>query len=178
MSAMEILEYDHRVILDACTRTNQVVRSMASNGKCPVNELKLLTGFFRTFVDDCHCLKEERVLFAHLLKRRMALFLGPISTLITEHQKCRMMIDHVETMLDSADPSNDNAMETIAKTLANYVRLTQDHFKKENESLFPMVEQMLSPAQIELLTQEFIRIEQEALHGVPVEKYVQRLQRK
>lgn len=175
MSALEILEYDHRVIMDACEMANQIVRSMTPSKPCPVKAIKRLTNFFRTFVDDCHCLKEERALFSHLLKHRMALFLGPVSTLTTEHQQGRGLIEHIESLVDSTDPNRADTMGLIADALTSYVQLIEDHFRKEAESLFPMVAQMLSPAQLEALTQDFIHIEQEALHGEPVEVYVRRL---
>lgn len=172
---MDILEFDHRIIMDACDIASRAARNMVSTGQCPAGTIRKLTGFFRTFVDDCHCLKEERVLFAHLLKRRMSLFLGPITTLTNEHQKGRLLMNRVEGLLDGQAAVTGATATTIAELLTDYVTLEQDHLRKESESLFPMVAEMLSTTQLEPLTEEFLRIEQEALHGEPVEQYIRRL---
>ena len=172
---MEILEYDHRVITDACAVASRVAGKMATKGQCPVGTIRMLTGFFRTFVDDCHCLKEERVLFALLLKRRMSMFLGPITTLTNEHQKTRLLMNSVEKMLDGESLLTGTINTTIADLLNKYVALELEHLRKEDEQLYPMIPQMLTAAQLEPLTAEFLRIEQEALHGEPVEQYARRL---
>ena len=172
---MDILEYDHRIITDACDMARGLARNMVSGGPCPVSNIRMLIGFFHTFVDDCHCLKEERVLFTHLLKRRMSLFLGPVATLTTEHQKCRLLMNRVESLLDGQASEPNAATGALAELLIDYVSMEQDHLRKESESLFPMVAEMLSTTQLEPLTEEFLRIEQEALHGEPVEQYIRRL---
>src|ERR1039458_5674561 len=123
MSVVEILEYEHGIILEACALTSQIVCSRSSNRKHTVDKLKSLTGFFRSFGDHCHCQKEERVLFAHLLKHRMALFYGPITNLMAEHQKQRMLLERVEALVDSADL--DNTQGAIGGILTDYVNLTQ-----------------------------------------------------
>ncbi len=175
MSAMDILEYDHRIITAACALASEFADTLATEGQGATGTLRRLTGFFHTFVDDCHCLKEERVLFALLLKRRMSLFLGPITALTNEHQKSRLLMNRVQSLLDGQATVTGATTLTIAGLLNDYVNLELEHLRKESESLFPMVDEMLSTAQLEPLTDEFLRIEQEALHGEPVEQYVRRL---
>ncbi|MFP3161664.1 MAG: hemerythrin domain-containing protein [Vulcanisaeta sp.] len=124
---------DHDVILDAI----KVLYRVINRDDIDINDLEELLRFFEAFVDGCHHVKEERILFPAL---NLALFPfegSPVYVMVSEHGIARYLIRISEELLARFKGGDGNARNA----LMDYLRLLADHLdqhiKKENDVLFP-----------------------------------------
>lgn len=94
--------------------------------------------FIRSYADKFHHAKEEEILFKYFTED-----LEIIRVMKGEHNMARAI---VQNFLGSLDQGDDNRLE---ENLRAYQELLSQHIKKEDEILFPWLEEQLSPEQID-----------------------------
>lgn len=130
-----------------------------------------LVEFFRAFADRYHHGKEEEILFQYMVKemdysRRS----GPVGVLSLEHEIGR---SHVRAITDAAcrlETDPEAARQLLGEGRA-YVALLRAHIEREDQKVFPVVEDFLGPEEQADLMAAFSRFEAaEGGKSVP-EKY-------
>jgi hemerythrin-like domain-containing protein/uncharacterized protein (DUF2249 family) len=140
------LRHEHDLILRALAVMQRLVNAPALDRQA----LGEVVEFLRTFADRCHHGKEEEHLFPVLAARGVPVDGGPIGVMLAEHEQGRAML---RLMADGGDAEAVDAARRYAAVL-------REHIAKENDVLFPIAEQALTPAEQERVRAGFEAIEQ------------------
>jgi hemerythrin-like domain-containing protein len=120
-----------------------------------------MVDFTRNFTDGDHHAKEEDLLFP-LLEERSAAAGGTISVLLSEHEAARDCIRAIAASLPDVDSEDAQraatARASIAENLRLYAFLLPLHIGKEDTVLFPLMEDVLSVREQEMLGEDFARV--------------------
>ncbi len=121
--------------------------------------LEGISEFFELFVDQCHHGKEEELLFPALEKKGIPVKGGPIGVMLSEHEEGRKLARQMRELATAYKGGDRKAGTAWASPAKGYARLLSEHILKENNVLFPMAENILSPAEEEALTAQFEKLE-------------------
>jgi hemerythrin-like domain-containing protein len=155
MRPTEILSSEHRVIeqvLDCLAALARAARAGAPDQARAAQALE----FLRLFADSCHHGKEEKHLFARLAERGLPPTGGPVAVMLGEHEEGRRLIRSMEAAAQAGDGAG------FAASADAYVALLRAHIQKEDEILFRLADQVLTPDDQEALKRDFER--EEATH--------------
>jgi hemerythrin-like domain-containing protein len=148
MKCTDLLIQDHKVIL-RCMDVLQEMATCVDNGEQPVEEdIQTLLRFMRVFADAHHQLKEESALFPEL-RRNGSQQESPLRQMLFEHERERSMVEGLE---DSMLLKKGSEFVFFANRLTTLIR---NHIYKEDNILFEIVDQALSPEQDERVVAEF-----------------------
>jgi hemerythrin-like domain-containing protein len=171
---------EHAVIEDMLEITRTAARDLAQDGDVgmDLDILEQAVDFFRNFADKCHHGKEERHLFERLAERGMPKQGGPVGVMLAEHEQGR---SHIRGMAEALGRIKDDrerdgsldrgAVNDLVGHALSYCDLLSAHIRKENDILFPMADQLLSPEDQEELEEAFERVETEEMGEDVHEKY-------
>ena len=167
--ATDVLKQDHRVI----EKVLAVVERLAQNPReASLEDWKKALDFIRGFADKCHHLKEEKILFPALEKHGIAREGGPIGMMLVEHEEARAYVrEMVEALAHGAEDS-EVRRTILAQNARAYLHLLREHIRKEDEILFQMADEALSPEEQKELAQEFEKHEAEEIGAGVHEKYL------
>jgi hemerythrin-like domain-containing protein len=117
------------------------------------HDVNALLIFLHYFVDLCHQVKEESVLFPALRQCQMTQYsqvaiplLGQLQHLLREHIEDRALIEKSQVALFSEKPAE------FAENGRALALLLLEHAHFEEETLFPTAEEILGQAEINILT--------------------------
>lgn len=165
MTATELLKHEHQIILLMLENTEREAGRQAE----PDHErVAQLVDFFRNFADHCHHAKEEHKLFPRLVDRGLSLEEGPIAVMLAEHEEGRAYVRLVAAELDKHEEA-DAAL--IVGSLLSFVELLRSHIGKEDNVLYPLADQLLSPTDQQSLLAEFEQVEREEIGEGVHERY-------
>ncbi len=145
LNSIRALTDEHFAILKALEILN-VIDINTDN----IQDIKIIIDFMKNFVDNCHHVKEEKVLFDFLERKGMVG--GPIYVMAYEHNKLRDIINRIEVKY--------NEPEGLREDLNNLIVLLASHIDKENNVLFPTAENLLSDDEDKIIYDKFERIEE------------------
>jgi hemerythrin-like domain-containing protein len=163
MKATEELKKEHRGIEVMLKVAEAVSDRLESGHAVPPQHLRQMVEFFQVFADKCHHGKEEDQLFRVLEGTGFAPFAGPIRVMLEEHQQGRA---YVRTMAEAARSYKTEpkaAAAVFAEAARGYISLLRQHIQKEDNVLYPMADERLSPEDQDKLLESFERIEQERI---------------
>lgn len=115
--------------------------------------LSVLEARVRSFVEelDLHSRREEEVLFP-LMAGYIGRETGPIAVMEYEHEQAKIRLaGFLSRMEEIGNVVEANGARQIAGEVVEAVQILSDHFRKEENVLFPMAERMLSDAEKEQL---------------------------
>jgi hemerythrin-like domain-containing protein len=150
VSATSILSGEHRVILQLLAAM-EVMAGRSAAGDLPANDARDALEVLRTFADTCHHGKEETILFP-ALEAQVPGF-GPTAVMRAEHVEGRAFIRAMGEAVTAVDPT------AFARAAYGYVDLLRAHIAKEDDILFRMAQEMLSPEQDAAILEAYRRIE-------------------
>ncbi|MDW7967697.1 MAG: hemerythrin domain-containing protein, partial [Thermoanaerobaculum sp.] len=122
--------------------------------------------FIRTFADACHHGKEEDLLFPALESCGFSREVGPLAVMLVEHQRGRALVRQAAQALEAAAGGDRQAAGEVARALADWAQLIEQHIAKENRVLFPMAQEVLGEGTLRELGEAFSWLEQERFAGV------------
>ena len=168
MKATEILMQEHRLIervLDALeAATSHLVRGHQVRPGFFLDAAAFIAGF----ADGVHHHKEEDVLFGAMGGAASPEAGGVVEMMLDEHQEARFLSRGIREAAHSLQAGDDSARVPLVKNVQRYVALLRDHIEKEDEMLFPMADELLSPEAQDRLLRGIERIElEEGAAGVP-----------
>jgi hemerythrin-like domain-containing protein len=158
-----ILRKEHEAILKMLTATEAAARRIQSGGVVPAETLEGLIEFFRLFADKCHHGKEEDLLFPLLESRGLPRLGGPTGVMLHEHEQGRALIRQMVDGVDALKGDDASGAARWAQAGLGYAQLLRAHIDKENNILFVMAENMLTPDEQKQLAADFDRIEVEKM---------------
>ena len=167
--ATELLSDEHRVI----ERVLAVVEKLAA---APVegrlDSWKQALDFIRHFADGCHHLKEEKVLFPAMEERGIPRDGGPIGMMLMEHEEGRGYVRSMLAAIALVEKKNEAAKEILVDKAKAYLRLLKDHIQKEDEILFKIADDVISPDEQKQLLRSFEEHEAKEIGEGVHEKYI------
>ncbi len=156
----EVLREEHALILQALDALEAKLGHVAAGEAPDPAYFANAVSFLRTFADQCHHGKEENLLFKTMVDRGFPQRGGPIAVMLSEHEAGRGFI---HGMAEAAGRLGQDASAAAALTEngRGYIQLLRAHIQKENNILFPMADNVLSPEDQAQLGQAFEHFEEE-----------------
>jgi hemerythrin-like domain-containing protein len=175
---------DHEYVMLVVGAMNAEVAYIERTGRVHADRVAQMIDFTRNFTDGDHHAKEEDLLFP-FLEERSAAAAGTISVLLSEHEAARDCIRAIAAVLpvaalpdaggahaDAADAERIAAARTtVAENLRLYAFLLPLHIGKEDTVLFPLMEDVLSIQEQEMLGEDLARVGREPGSREAAERY-------
>jgi hemerythrin-like domain-containing protein len=156
----QVLKDEHALILEALDAIERKVTALEAGAAPDRAYFEKAVQFLRTFTDQCHHGKEENLLFKTMVDRGFPRQGGPIAVMLHEHETGRSFIRGLAE--GAAGVGTDpGAAKRIIQNGRGYISLLRAHIDKENNVLFPMADNALSPEDQQHLGHEFERFEAE-----------------
>lgn len=111
--------------------------------------------FLTNFADGCHHYREEEALFPALSAQGIPVQGGPIGMMLHEHAIGRNCITGMRESLPAAAQGDAEALARLRHYASEYTGLLRSHIWKEDNILFQMARQALSPGDIQALAAQF-----------------------
>lgn len=127
--------------------------------------------FIRNYADAWHHAKEEGLLFPALEAAGMPRGGGPIAVMLNEHELGRTYVRQIGKNLEAASNGDPSARQLVLRFTLAYADLLTQHIQKENNILFNMADQILSPEEQERLQQEYKTVIPTSAGAKPGEYY-------
>jgi hemerythrin-like domain-containing protein len=171
MGPTSTLRHEHDIILLVLNGIERGAGSLQATLLNDPDWLDTIVDFVRNFADRCHHGKEERHLFTRLEERGIPRAGGPIGVMLQEHEQGRAFIRTVVEATLEAKAADTAALEAASEALLAYVSLLRGHIAKENDVLFVMADQVLTPEDQTELDAAFERVEAEEMGEGTHERY-------
>ena len=153
------LKEEHVLVLMVVEAMEREVAHIEAGGAVHADRVAMMVDFTKNFTDGCHHAKEEKLLFP-VLEERDRGAAGQVSVLLSEHDAGREAVRGiVENLPNAAD--DEAARAAVAENLKLYAFLLRLHINKEDTVLFPLADQLLSDQEMEILSEDFERVEVE-----------------
>src|SRR4026207_1548706 len=133
--ATALLSDEHRVIERVLAALEKLTEKPATDFLAPWNKA---LDFIRHFADQCHHIKEEKVLFPAMEAHGIPNEGGPIGMMLMEHEEGRT---HVRAMLAAVEQiaaGNAALAQPLLSHARAYLTLLREHIQKEDDILFRM----------------------------------------
>jgi hemerythrin-like domain-containing protein len=159
---------EHRLIERAIALLDQQRRAIDGGGAPDDGLLTIIVDFLRTYAEQCHYGKEERLLFAKLRSKTMPPeMMQAMDGLIADHAHARTIISALERLLGSGRNKGRDRDREISRALAELVKLSPEHIKREDQEFFPEAMRHLTREESADLIAQFTEFDHKLLH----EKY-------
>lgn len=157
MKPTDVLKEEHDAILLALKVIAAMAKRIDAGGEVPVEHMNSLVDFIRNFADYCHHGKEEDLLFKEMEKAGFPANAGPIGVMLAEHEEGREYVREMAKAAAAGSPKD------FAHAAVAYANLLAQHIDKENNILYEMADQSLTPEQQRALEEGFERVEEERM---------------
>ena len=178
MNPIQDLAAEHEAVRLTLRILEKIIIDIERRGEIahggPIDDL---LEFFGVFVDRCHHTKEEKLLFPALETVGVGREGGPIGVMLKEHQQGRELVREMKTALGQYRLGESAAAARFCLSSRTYIDLLNRHIDKENQVLFPIASQHLSPSVASGLKQGFDRIETEEIGAGRHEEFHRMLER-
>ena len=165
-TATGILKHEHEAIEKMLEVLSIFARKIESGQTIEAETLKKTLEFFRLFADKCHHGKEEAHLFPALGRKGFPTDGGPIGVMLMEHDHGRRFVKGMVEAVDSWETKGEESRKAFVQNAKRYVNLLRDHILKENNILFNMADESLTPEEQKALSLKFEEVEEKEMgHG-------------
>ena len=152
-----ILMSEHRVIERMLVVLDRMADEFLEAGAVNAPLAAEAVDFLRTFADRCHHGKEEVNLFPAMERLGLPREAGPTAVMRQEHTVGRSLTSSLAVAAEKGD------VRRFADTARAYTGLLREHILKEDQVLFPMADEMLTPDMQADLLRAFERVEHDDL---------------
>jgi hemerythrin-like domain-containing protein len=138
--ATEMLSDEHRII----ERVLDVMEKLTKHSVVSFLESwKKALDFARHFADQCHHLKEEKILFPAMEAHGIPNDGGPIGMMLIEHEEGRSYVRSMSAAVARIEAHDEGAYESLLASARAYIRLLREHIEKEDQILFRMADDVI-----------------------------------
>lgn len=153
--AIEILMGEHRLIEQALGSLETLAGAAADGLQAERALVADYASFFRGFADATHHGKEEDILFRRMIERGMPREAGPLAVMLDEHELGRSHVKALAALGSGPGALDAQATQSLVEQAGAFVPLLRMHILKEDQVLYPMAENLLTPAEMEAMDAEF-----------------------
>jgi len=152
MKPTDVLKEEHQAILLTLRILDKISADLSAGRPIQPDHLDQIVDFIRTFADRCHHGKEEDLLFTAMEEAGVPRQGGPIGVMLHEHELGRQYVRGLASALTAYRAGESGAASKIVENARGYSSLLAQHIAKEDNILYPIADDCLSPAkQDELL---------------------------
>jgi hemerythrin-like domain-containing protein len=163
MLATDILRGEHRVIEQVLDCLVKLAEDCAAKRKLDGAAARQIIDFFQTFAGECHHRKEEERLFRLLESKGRPRRFGPTTLLRKEHDLGRRFLLVLTGAVDGACRGEPDDVQRFVGHALAYARMMRELIKKEDQRLFPMMNETLSDEEQRALLDAFEEVEHHEL---------------
>lgn len=167
--ATQMLSDEHRIIERVLDTVEKLARKPVETH---IELWKKALDFIRHFADQCHHLKEEKILFPALEEHGIPNDGGPIGMMLIEHEEGRSYVRSMLAAVARVEANDEGAHQSLVASAIAYIRLLREHIQKEDQVLFPMADGVISDDEQKQLLRAFEEQEVGELGTGIHEKYV------
>jgi hemerythrin-like domain-containing protein len=149
------LENDHVNIL----RLISVIEKIIQTNDPEIQYLESIINLIKDYADGFHHMKEENMLFPLMISKGFSKDQGPIAVMLHEHAQGREYVKGMSVGMSFIKEDKNLALASIYENMRAYCLLLRNHIEKENNILFRMADNLLTPEENESLLKEFKRVE-------------------
>ena len=168
-----MLSNEHKVIERVLAVLQKLTTKPVENS---LDSWKKALDFLSHFADQCHHFKEEQVLFPAMEKRGIPRDEGPIGMMLMEHEEGRSYVRSMLAAIALVEAKNEAAKEVLIDYAKAYLRLLKDHIQKEDEILFRIADDVISPDEQKELLRSFEEHEAKEMGTGVHQKYLKMVQ--
>ncbi len=152
MKPTKLLTDEHKNILKVVDILSEECDSPEKN--IDKNFFTKVIDFIRNYADKFHHAKEEDILFKEFCKSEN-IHCNPTEQMLYEHKLGREFVKGMEDSLNKGD------REGIIRNARGYIELIREHIFKEDNILYPMVDEALGKSVQDSMEKQFAQIGQE-----------------
>lgn len=156
MRAIEILKDEHRQIERVLLALATEVIRVREGAPADPAFFEQAADFIQVYADGSHHAKEEGVLFEVLHQHGLPKDVGPLHCMLREHDMGRRLTVAMGSAARGLKQGRSEMRDAMLEAAAQYSQLLAMHIQKEDNGLFMLAEQRLSP---EALDQALARYE-------------------
>lgn len=171
MTAIEELKHEHRVIERMLAILEAAAAKADAGQELPTDFFPKVVDFIRNFADRCHHGKEEDNLFPAMEKHGISRQAGPIGVMLMEHEQGRAFVRGMDEATQRFASGDRTALKAALDNAQGYAELLRQHIDKEDNILYQMADQVLTPADQQELLLKFEKVEQERIGVGKHEEY-------
>ncbi len=161
MNAIDVLMQEHRLIERVVDALEIAAGHLERSHPVAPTFFLEAADFIAGFADGCHHRKEEGVLFGAMIESGVPSGGGVIDVMLAEHQQGRALTRGLRDAAQKLQAGDAAARARVVSHARGYVALLRDHIGKEDEMLFPMADELFSPARHQRVLEGFERVERE-----------------
>ncbi len=173
MRPIGMLIHEHMIIFLALGAAEREAQFIRDTGNIRAAQIEKLIAFFKNFIERSHHLKEEKHLFVKMRERDLFTDSRLLAEILQEHEQGRRKIRTIVEMLPQARAGDTFAIAVVKDNLLAYVKLLRSHINRENNVLYPMIEQLLAAEDQQALAKAFAQVEAHEMGEGIHEKYHQ-----
>jgi len=155
---------EHELIVEVLSSLQAMAEKLAAGREVARQDVADFGRFFRDFADKCHHGKEEDKLFVKMIEAGFPRHGGPIAVMLAEHDAGRQEVRGLLAIGSGSGPLSEVERARAIENARQFVPLLYAHIQKENNVLYPMAQNTISPEEFELLDQSCEAFDQ-AIHG-------------
>lgn len=161
--AIETLMHEHRLIVRVMGSLETFARRVEEEGLEDRARLGQYVEFARTFADHCHHRKEEDGLFRAMMDHGLPRESGPLAVMYADHDVGRRLVSALAAVASGSGPFTPEERSTVVTNARELAAHLVYHISKEDRVLYPMAERIVPPGDLERLSLDFERIEQQEI---------------
>ncbi len=160
-TVIETLEHDHKFINKVVATMAVLAEDLQADGSVDPKMLRDLVQFMRIFAEQCHHGKEEQHLFAVVAKKPLPEAWRMLEVVDKEHGRIHTLTDELAHAVSRYVLNPSSGRESLISALRGIVAFYPRHIWKEEYLIFPVLRQLLSPAEQEEIARGFNEIDSE-----------------
>lgn len=172
MKATEVLMEEHRIIERVLVSLERAAGELNEGRAVRPEFFTDAADFVKGFADGCHHRKEEGVLFEALVAAGLPREVGPVGTMLSEHEQGRVFTRGMRAAAERMAAGDYLARGELVRNALGYVGLLRQHIQKEDGILFPMADQMIPAPRQDAVWEGFEHVEHEETGEGVHEKYL------
>jgi hemerythrin-like domain-containing protein len=165
----EVLSDEHRVIERVLAAVGKLLTVPPAQS---LSHWKKALDFISNFADQCHHLKEEKLLFPAMEAHGIPLEGGPIGVMLMEHEEGRSHVRAMRAAVEGLERGETGGVESLLSHARGYLRLLKEHIQKEDEILFRIADDCIPAAEQTALLKSFEEHETREMGAGVHEKYL------
>ena len=155
-----MLVQEYRVIESVLLCLEKLIEQAEQRQHMDKTSARDIIQFLREFADACHHGKEEDVLFVFSDSKTGGH--GPVEIIKEEHREGRGYVSGMDRNCEKAGAGEAKAIESFCENGRDLINMLRNHILREDEAIFPMIDELCNPQDAEHIWQQFLDVEKNA----------------
>jgi len=166
------LSHEHETIKSILKIISQIVDNSDSKRPCNVKDVEGIIDFIDYFIVRNHYCKEE-LLFQSLLSIANKSDIESFEGLVNDHKNETNIVKAIIVAFEKCKSISPGSSQVITDNLKTYVDKLQAHILKEDISIYPLINELLTDTLNEEVSVQFQEIQHKVFKTITLEEYKQ-----